>query len=467
MNFDEYQTEKAARQSMVVSGPIFSTMMRLALPTIGVLIAQTLVNVAETYYVSYLGSSALIGVSLVFPLWMLMTMMSAGGIGGGVASAVARAVGAGREEDVNALTFHSVVLALFLGIVFTLFFLGPGNYLYAAMGGSGEALHAAQLYSVYVFTASIPIWIVNLLSAVLRGTGNVKIPAIVTLAGALILIPLSPLLIFGLGPFKGFGLAGAGIAINIYYWVAALVLLRYLSRGGAGIRLRIGRLNWSLFREILRVGILAALGAIQLNIMVLLVTGSVSKFGEDAIGGFGIASRLDYMMIPVLFGLGTAIVTMVGINVGAGKIERAKRIAWIGVAVNVVFTEVIGLMVAIFPGAWLGLFTHNESILITGKLYLQIVAPFFVANGIVFALGFAAQGSGYMGRIFIAGLIRLLVAAGGGWIAVEFYGVGQAGLFVVILTAMLIAAIVSIMIARSTAMWPDRHNHSQLKAIPD
>ena len=454
MMFDSREAAKRARQEAILNGPVFTTLMQLSLPTTLVLIAQTLVNVAETYYVSFLGTSALIGVALVFPLWMLMTMMAAGGIGGGVASAVARATGAGKHDDVNALILHSTVVAIVFGLAFTALFIGAGEYIYAAMGGAGDALSAAHEYSVYVFFASVPIWIVNLLSAVLRGIGNVKVPATVTLIGALVLIPLSPLLIFGLGPIKGFGLAGAGIAINLYYWIAALAMLRYMSSGRAGIRMTFVRLRWSLLREILKVGLLAALGTIQLNVMVLMITGAVGVFGIDAIGGFGTASRLDYVLIPVLFGIGTAIVTMVGINVGARQIDRAKHITWVGVTICVVFTEVVGLLVAIFPDVWLSLFTHDESVKVTGKLYLQIVAPFYAANGIVFALGFAAQGSGFMSRIFLAGTLRLILAAGGGWIAVNFLGVGQSGLFTIVMSSMVIAATLSIVIDRSGAMWP-------------
>lgn len=460
MKPDSREAAKLARQEAILDGPVFRTMMQLAVPTILVLIAQTLVSVAETYYVSFLGTPALIGVALVFPVWMLMTMMAAGGIGGGVASAVARATGAGKHDDVNALILHAVVVAIVFGLAFTAFFIGLGEHIYAAMGGSGEALSAADEYSVYVFLASVPIWIVNLLSAVLRGIGNVKVPATVTLIGALVLIPLSPLLIFGLGPIEGFGLAGAGIAINIFYWVAAIAMLRYMASGRAGIRMMFVSLRWPLFREILKVGLLAALGTIQLNVMVLLVTGAVGVFGVDAIGGFGTASRLDYVLIPVLFGIGTAIVTMVGINVGARQIDRAKRIAWVGVAVSVVFTEVVGLFVAVFPGVWLGLFTHDESVLVTGELYLQIVAPFYAANGILFALGFAAQGSGYMLKMFLVGTVRLFLAAGGGWIAVEYFNVGQAGLFVIVMASMVIAALMSVVIDRSGAMWPKYNKQS-------
>lgn len=442
-----------AREAML-HGPIFATMMALALPTIGVLVAQTLVNVAETFYVSRLGADALIGVALVFPVWMLMTMMSAGGIGGGVASAVARATGAGRHEDANALVLHTLVTAVAFGLLFSVLVIGLGGPLYRALGGTGEALHSALIYSGFIFLAAVPIWVVNLLSAVLRAIGNVQFPARITFAGVAVLIPLSPLLIFGLGPFQGFGVAGAGIAVTIYYCGAAFVMLRYMATGQSGLRLSRGRLHWSLFRDILTVGLPAALNTIQLNLMVLLVTAAVGRFGVDAIGGYGTASRLDYVMVPILFGLGTAVLTMVGTNVGAGQIERAKKIAWLGTLVSVAFTETVGLLVALLPWLWIGMFSHDSAVMEVGSLYFHIVAPFYAANGVIFALSFAAQGSGRMGWIFFAGGIRLVIAAGGGWLAVTLFGVTISGLFVVIALALVIAAITCGGAAIFGGMWP-------------
>jgi putative MATE family efflux protein len=445
---------KKRTREAILHGPIAATMMRLALPTIGVLVAQTLVNVAETYYVSFLGTPALAGVALVFPVWMLMTMLAAGGIGGGVASAVARATGAGRHADANALVMHALVIAVTFGLTFSFLAIGFGEHLYRALGGTGEALRSAELYSTFVFFAAIPIWIVNLLSAALRGIGNVRVPATVTFTGAAVLVPLSPLFIFGAGPFCGFGLAGAGIALSLFYWLAAAALLRYMASGRSGLRLSREALRWPLFRDILKVGVVAALSTIQLNIMVLLVTAAVGRFGIDAIGGYGTASRLDYVLIPVVFGIGTAVITMVGTNVGAGHLVRARKIAWTGVAASVVFTGTVGLIAAIFPRLWLGLFTHDAAVIETGSLYLHIVAPFYAANGIIFALSFAAQGSGRVSFMFLAGTARLMVGAGGGWLAVTTFGLPESALFAVVAAAIVTAAAICAFIELSGFMWP-------------
>jgi len=149
-----------AGRDTLLQGPIASRLIGLALPILIVLAVQTLVSVAETYFVGFLGDDALAGVALVFPILMLMTMMSNGGIGGGVASAVARAIGAGRMRDAEALMLHSVVIAVAFGAVFTAAILGAGEALFSALGGRGEVLANALRYSSLVFGAAVPIWIV-------------------------------------------------------------------------------------------------------------------------------------------------------------------------------------------------------------------------------------------------------------------------------------------------------------------
>ena len=218
------RASRAGRREAILSGPVLPTLLRLGLPTIGVLLAQTLVAVAETYWTSFLGIDAIAGVALVFPLTALMTAASNGGIGGGVSAAMARAVGAGRADEADALVAHALVLAVGFGVLFTAGAFAVGPALYRAMGGSGNALAAALLFSGWFFAGAVPIWAVNLIAAALRGAGEVRLPASVTLAGALVTILLSPALIFGVGPLPRMGVGGAGLAVGLYYLAAMLVL---------------------------------------------------------------------------------------------------------------------------------------------------------------------------------------------------------------------------------------------------
>ncbi|MDD2466161.1 MAG: MATE family efflux transporter [Desulfobulbus sp.] len=419
----------------ILAGPITPVMLSLALPTIVVLVIQTLVGVAETYFVSFLGTDALAGVALVFPVLMLMQMMSNGGIGGGVSSAVARALGANRRADADALIWHAIILACAFGFIFMAAALLGGPTLYRAMGGTGPTLTAALTYSDVVFLGSVPIWITALLSSALRGAGNAKVPALVIFSGTVILVPLSPALIFGWGPFPRLGVAGGGMAVVIYYVFAGLALMLYLRSPRSLLKLRTVPLHGRLFKDIMSVGLLSAIGTVQVNLTVTFVTAAVGRFGVDAIAGYGIASRLDYIQIPLLFGLGTAVVTMVGINIGAGQMARARRVAWIGAALAFGMTEFIGLAAAIFPHAWLGLFSDEPQVLALGTLYLRNVAPVYGAVGLAMALYFASQGAKRVLLPVLAGTVRMIIAAFIGWSVVIWFGASLTTLFQIVALA--------------------------------
>jgi putative MATE family efflux protein len=413
-------------------GPIVPVLLRLAGPTVLVLVVQTLVGVAETYFVSFLGTDALAGVAIVFPVLMLMTMMSNGGVGGGVASAIARARGAGRTQDADALVLHAVWLSIIFGLAFTIGILGGGRALYRALGGSGAALTAALQYSGFVFGGAVLTWIVNLLQASLRGAGEVKIPALVILAGAVIIVPSSPALIFGIGPIPRLGIAGAGAAVVIYYIVAAISLLAYMRSPRSPVRLVWTRPRWRLFRDILGVGGISAIGTVQANLTVAVSTALVGGFGTDALAGFGLASRLDYVLIPLLFGLGTAAVTMVGVSIGAGEIAKARRIAWTAALLAAGVTEAIGLLAALFPQAWLGLFSSDEKVLALGASYLRVAGPFYGFIGLGMLLYFAGQGAKHVAWPVLAGTARLIIVAVGGWLAIEVFGASLLMLYAIV-----------------------------------
>jgi Na+-driven multidrug efflux pump len=245
-----------ARTRMLLEGPIVPTLLRLGAPNVLVMLSQAAVGLIETYFIGKLGTDALAGMALAFPVVMLMTMLSAGAMGGAIASAIARALGARRREDADALVMHAVVIGLGLGLLFTVTILSGGRWLYTAMGGTGGALSAALTYSNWVFAGATLIWLFNSLSAVVRGTGNMAVPAKITLVGTAILIPLSPLLIFGWGPVPALGIAGGAIALLLFYFAGTIALALYLWSPKSLLRPAVRHVvyRWRLFRDILRVG---------------------------------------------------------------------------------------------------------------------------------------------------------------------------------------------------------------------
>jgi MATE family, multidrug efflux pump len=412
------------RTRHLIEAPITPTLLRLAAPNVLVMVVQASVGLIETYFVGRLGTDALAGVALVFPVLMLMQMMSAGAMGGGISSAIARALGGGRRADADALALHALVIAVVFGLAFTLAVLSGGRWLYGVLGGSGRSLAAALTYSNVVFSGAILLWLFNSLANVIRGTGNMAVPAIVTCVGAVALIPLSPCLIFGWGPFPRLGIAGGAVAVVAFYALGSLALAIYLRSARSLIRLSIQgfTFRWALFRDILRVGAVAALITVGTNVTIAVATGLVGQFGPAAIAGYGTGSRIEYLLIPLAFGFGGPLVAMVGTNIGAGERARALRVAWIGAAITACLCEMIGLVAAAFPQTWLLLFDSDAAMLDAGSRYLRVVGPFYGLFGLGMALYFASQGAGRLLWPLIANLTRLAIATVGGWLALRSSG---------------------------------------------
>src|SRR3979411_1361983 len=219
------------RTRVLLAALIVRTLLRLAAPNVLVMFVQASIGLVETYFIGKLGTDALAGVALAFPVIMLMQMMSAGAMGGGISSAIARALGAARRADADALALHALVIALGFGATFMIAVLGGGRWLYQAMGGSGASLEAALIYSNWVFAGALLVWLFKSLASVPRGTGSMALPAVVTCVGVVILVPLSPALIFGWGPFPALGIAGGAVALVCYYALGCVALAAYLWSG--------------------------------------------------------------------------------------------------------------------------------------------------------------------------------------------------------------------------------------------
>jgi Na+-driven multidrug efflux pump len=274
-----------------------------------------------------------------------------------------------------------------------------------------------------VFACAWLLWLMNALASVLRGTGNMLVPSVAICAGFLLLVPLSPLLIFGWGPVPALGIAGGGIAVVATLLVSTLVMAWYLWTGRAVVRPRLARLHSAFFVDILRVGAVGSISTLQTTLVFVLTTALVgTAIGPEAVAGYGTASRLEYLLIPLVFGLGAPMVALVGTNIGAGRRGRALRIALTGGAIAFVITEAIGLAAALWPQAWLQLYGHDPKMIETGAAYLRVVGPTFGFFGLGLSLYFASQGAGRLAWPLLSGFLRLVIAIGGGWLVLRFTG---------------------------------------------
>lgn len=413
------------RTVRLLEGSVALTLLALSVPNAIVMLTQSAVSMLEVYYLSHLGLDVLAGVSEVFPLVALVAAISTGAVGGGIVSAIARALGQGRRNDAGELAWYALVIALALGCVTTLVVLVFGRTFYVAMGAEDQALNAATTYSTVVFGGSTLIWIFNALLSVVRGTGNATLPMQVVCGGALILIPVSPLLIFGFGTFAGLGVTGGAIALLLYYAGGSAVFASHIwgHKGVLAPSPTLPRLTFQRAYEILRVGGLSTVVSASTNLTIAITTGFVGRHGAAAVAGYGAGARLEFFLVPLAFGIGGPVAILVSTNLGAGNPRRALTAAWLGVGIATALTELVGIVAAAWPNEWIALFTHDPVAIKVGCDYLRQAGPFFGFFGAGFAMYCAAQGTRRLELPLAGAFLRSLTAIGGGLYAASLGGV--------------------------------------------
>ena len=408
---------QARALDLLLTAPILPTLLRFALPNMAAMLSTALAAIAETTYVGSFGVASLAAMALVFPMIMLQQMMSAGAMGGGVSSAVSRALGAGNTARASALAVHAMWIGLGAGAAFTVVMLTLGPAIYAMLGGRGEALAQAVAYANVAFIGSIGVWLTNTFASVVRGSGNMKVPSATFLAISVAQVLIGGALGLGWGPFPRWGMPGVAAGQVIAYGAGAVFLYFYLRSSSAKIKLDVAAtpLQGELLRDILKVGALACISPLQTVLTILILTRLVAQFGTNALAGYGIGTRLEFLLVPVAFAVGVASVPLVGMAIGAGKIARARRVAWVAAAVATAVLGLLGLLLALAPDLWTNFFTQDASVVSSAAVYFHWAGPAYGLFGLGLCLYFSSLGAGKVGGPVLAGTLRLAVVAIGGW----------------------------------------------------
>src|SRR3954467_15441655 len=227
----------AERRQMMLAGPIVPTILTLAAPNVLNVAMQSLVSITDSWFVAQLGLVDLAALALVFPTQMALGQMSAGAMGGGISSSVARALGAGNRAAAEAAAAHALVIALGMAALFAVVLAGFGRPIYGALGGSGAALDRAVAFSTVLFLGCFAHWLANTLASVLRGTGDMKTPGYALVATAALQIPLSGGLTLGWFGLPALGIRGPAAAAVTSFTLAALWMASRLVGPRANLRL--------------------------------------------------------------------------------------------------------------------------------------------------------------------------------------------------------------------------------------
>jgi putative MATE family efflux protein len=436
----------------LLDGSILPTLLWLAWPNVVALSAGTCVVIAETSYIGRLGTESLAAMALVFPFVILTMTMSGGAMGGGVSSAIARALGAGDRERASDLAAHALLIGIGFGLVFTCGMLTGGPMLLERLGGRGPVLAKAIGYVQIFFGGAVIPWLMNTLGAILRGTGNMKLPSAIILSSAVCQIVLGGILGLGLGPVPSFGMPGVALGSLIAYSTGASIMAWYIFSGRARVRPLVKglKIQRGMFFDILKVGVVACCSPLQSVLSITIFTHMLARFGTETLAGYGIGARLEFMLTSVAFSVGIASVPMIGMAIGAGRVARARRIALTAGCVSFASVGLIGTLIAIFPDLWVNLFTHDPAVRAASRQYLSTAAPMYAFIGLSISMYFSSQGAAKVLGPVLAQTARLLFIAVGGWWLMS-QGATAAGFFKLVATSMAVLGILSAL----SVIWTD------------
>ncbi|MGP9814665.1 MATE family efflux transporter [Rhodopseudomonas sp. NSM] len=446
----------------LLDGAILPTLLRLSWPNVVALTAGTCVVVAETSYIGRLGTEALAAMALVFPFVILTMTMSGGAMGGGVASAVARALGSGDSDRAATLAMHALLIGLCFGLVFTVGMLVFGARALELLGGRGEVLAQAVSYAHIFFAGAVVPWLMNTFAAILRGTGNMKLPSLMILNAAGLQIVLGGVLGLGFGPVPSFGMPGVAAGTLTAFSVGAGVMAWYIFSGRAGVTPKFKglRIQRAMFFDILKVGAVACFTPLQSVLTITIFTHMLARFGTEILAGYGIGARLEFMLTSIAFAVGIASVPMIGMAIGAGRVARARQIAWTAALLSFLCVGVVGSAIAFFPHLWVDLFTSDPGVKLAGERYLQAAAPMYAFIGLSISLYFSAQGAARVLGPVLAQTGRLLFVGIGGWLLTA--NNGSAGNFFALAAASMVVLGLATALAVLLTRWAPK-----AVAVPD
>ncbi len=380
----------------LTEGSIIKALLTLTIPIVLGNMLQTAYQLTDTFWVGRLGIEAVAAVSLSFPIIFLLIS-----IGGGFTIAgtilVAQYKGKKEQKNVDHIAAQTMIMIVLFSMVLSMIGYFLSEPIIKLMTSDPAVLAGAISYLQISFMGVIFLFGFFVFQSLMRGVGDVKTPIIIVLATVLLNLVLDPLFIFGYGPIPGFGVAGAAIATIGTQGLAAIIGIFILFSGKYGIHLRREHLmfDWPVIKKMFKLGYPASIeqSARALNFTVMTIL--VASFGTLALASYGIGFRiLSFVIIPAL-GFMIANSTLVGHNIGAGKIDRAVKTSQISAALTFGILTVVGILMFIFAPSIVRIFIPDDILVIqTGSLFLRIMALTFGFIGIQMTFNGTLQGSG-------------------------------------------------------------------------
>jgi putative MATE family efflux protein len=366
-----------------------------------VALLHTTQSLIDMFWVGKLGTASIAAVAISGTIIMVLFTVIAG-VSTGTLALVARNIGAGNREKAETVATQSIALGIIMsslavaaGLLFT-------EKLFSLLGASREVIEAGTGYLKILLVGGVTMFILFLGNAVLQGTGDTVTPMKLMVLANIINIVLDPMFIFGWG-LPRMNTSGAAVATIISQIISASLVIWMLSNGRCKVHLRFNELKVQLgvIKQVLRIGLPSSLQLLFRSVMGVVLVGIVAKFGTFAVAAYGVVMRLHMVVLMPAFALGGSAATMVGQNLGAGLLVRAKKGAWLAAIFDMVIMAAIAVTFFLAAYQIMGIFNKDPRVIRLGVQYIRIAAPFyiFVALGVVLNRALAGAGDTFIPMI--------------------------------------------------------------------
>ena len=392
----------------IVEGDLSKGILSLAVPMVVANAANNVFSLTDMYFVGKLGSMAVAAVGMA-AIVNMATITLLVGIATATRAMISRYIGANDFDAAHRSAVGSIFFGALISITIAIFGVAFAKIVLILMGAKGELLTASTNYLIIMMLGSFTAVFVFIMNAIFQGAGDSKTPMIITISAVALNIVLDPMFIFGIGFFPKWGINGAAFATVLSRFIAALTGFFLLVRGVNAFKIHLSHFKTDIptLKRFLHIGVPGGGQVLLGNFMGFIMMRIATSFGIYATAAYTIGIRLNMMALLPGYALGNAIATIVGQNLGAGKIERAKNGAIIGVKFYEILVIPLGILYYLLAPNIVRLFTNDGATILLGAKYLRIVPfsyPFFAIGAILMR---AINGAGHTRPAFVVQFVAM------------------------------------------------------------
>lgn len=438
-------------KAKLTEGPVGRHLVNMTVPILFGITMMMAQSIIDAWFLGKVGDHALAAFSFGFPILMVITSVAIG-LGAGTSSVVARAIGAGDHRRARRLATDSLLLSFMITATLSAIGILTIDPLFKALGAPAEMIPMIRTFMTILYSG-VPFLVVGMVgTSSMRATGDTLLPGKLMMAGALLNVILDPIFIFGIGPVPAMGLNGAATAAllargsmflgTVYFMVYRLDMVSFNKPKPAELRK-----SWA---DILHVGLPAAGTNAIIPVAMTLITAMIARYGPDAVAGFGVASRVESLVLVIFYALSSVIGPFVGQNLSAGRERRIQTALRLCAMFCMGCGLIIAILLALAADFVPSLFSQNPDVTNVTRMFLWIAPVSYGAYGVVMVMNAAFNGLGTpMPAVYISVTRMMLLYLPLALIGRHLFGI--AGIFVAYAVANLLSGLMSYFWARRTA----------------